>query len=567
MRIPLVRMSRDREKQKVHSRRGRGSKSAPSRARRRDAAAWIVAALALVANLPVLFAGFVFDDHPMVEDNRRVAEVQLATIWATSYWGTPERVGEYRPFVVSTYALERWLLGPSPGHFHALNWLLHAAVAVSVLLAGRAIGLSRRAAAIAAGLFAIHPIHLDAIAPIVGRAELLAAFALTAGTALWVQIRRDSEPRPVPLLALAACVTLGACSKETALAAVPLLAAVEVLVVGRSGKRRTLLAATSVVALGVAAYLVARVVVLGGLLPTGTASFTRVANPLVDESLGVRLLTAASILGTYLRIFAWPAHLSPDYSFDSLPLMRSAADPSVWLPLTLLAALVILACACVRRRPAVSVATVAFLAPYSIIANAAFPIGTMLAERLFYLPSVGLAWLIGLALADACDRVAGGWFADSKRFAAVIAIPALALTIASFERAVDWCDEEALYREALRVYPRNFSMWLTLGELAIRGDRYAIGVERMTRVTDIVPDFAKAWVDKGTMQAALGQMTPARESLRRGVELDPDNFLALRNLAVVERDLGNPEEARILEARAAALEQSARSSPPRPAEE
>jgi hypothetical protein len=516
--------------------------------------------MALAANLPVLLAGFVFDDHAVIEDNRRVAEVQIATIWATSYWGTPERVGEYRPLVVSTYALERWLLGPSPGHFHLLNWLLHAAVAVSVLFAGRAIGLGGPAAALAAGLFAIHPIHLDAIAPVVGRAELLAALALTGGTALWVRIRRESELRPGPLLALAACLTLGAFSKETALAAVPLLAAVEIFVVGRGAKGRTLLAAISVVLLVVVAYLIARVVVLGALLPTGGPSFTVVANPLVNESLGVRLLTAASILGTYLRIFAWPANLSPDYSYDSLPVMRSAAEPSVWLALALLAALVTLAIACIRRRPAVTVAAVAFLAPYSIIANAVFPIGTMLAERLFYLPSVGLVWLIGLAVTDVRDRLAGGWLSDPKRFAAAVAIPALALGMASFERAGDWCDEEGLFREALRVYPRNAAMWLTLGELAIRSDRYAVGIERMTRVTEITPDFPKAWMDKGTMHAALGQMQPAREALRRAVELDPDYLFALRNLAIVERQLGDLEAGRILDARAAELE-SARKPP------
>jgi hypothetical protein len=553
-------MSRDQEKQKASSRRGRESKDPPSRTRRRDAAAWIVAALALAANLPVLFAGFVFDDHSIVEENRRVVEMQLATIWTTSYWGTPDRVGEYRPFVVTTYALEHGLLGPSPGHFHAVNWLLHAAVAVSVLFAGRTIGLGRRAAAIAAGLFAVHPIHLDAIAPIVGRAELFAAFALTGGTVLWVRIRRESALRPGPLLALAACVTLGACSKESALAAVPLLVAVEILVVGRSGKGRTLPAATAVVALGVVAYLIARVIVLGGLVPSEGSSFTEVANPLIDESLGVRLLTAASILGTYLRIILWPANLSPSYAYDSLPIMRSAADPSVWLPLGLLAAVIALAAACVRRRPAVTVAIVTFLAPYSIVANAAFPIGTMLAERLFYLPSVGLAWLIGLAVADAADRLAGGWLSDPKRLAAAVAIPALALAIASFERAGDWRDEEALFREALRAYPRNAGMWLILGELAIRGDRYALGMERMTRVTEIIPDFPKAWTDKGAMHAALGQMAPAREALKRAVELDPRNPFALRNLAVVERQLGNLDAGRILDARAAEIESARKSS-------
>jgi hypothetical protein len=319
-----------------------------------------------------------------------------------------------------------------------------------------------------------------------------------------------------------------------------------------------LIAATSVVALGVVAYLLLRIIVLGGLLPSGGSSFNAVANPLVNESPIVRLLTAASILGTYLRIVVWPANLSPDYSYDSLPLVRSAADPAVWLPLVLLTAVVALAVACVRRRPAVTVASVAFLAPYSIVANAAFPIGTMLAERLFYLPSVGLAWLAGLAIAGASDRLAGGRLSAPKRFAAVVSVPALALAIASFERAGDWCDEEALYREALRAYPRNASIWLTLGELAIRGERYAVGIERMNRVNEIIPDFPKAWSDKGTMLAALGETAPAREALKRAVDLDPDNILALRNLAIVERELGNLGAGRILDARAAELESARR---------
>jgi Flp pilus assembly protein TadD len=82
----------------------------------------------------------------------------------------------------------------------------------------------------------------------------------------------------------------------------------------------------------------------------------------------------------------------------------------------------------------------------------------------------------------------------------------------------------------------------------------------MNRVTEIIPDFAKAWLDKGTMLAALGQMAPAREALKRAVDLDPDNPLALRNLATVERQLGSPGAGQILDARARELE-SARKSP------
>jgi tetratricopeptide (TPR) repeat protein len=539
-------MSRNRSQQTSGSERRR-TKAYP-----RNRVAWFVAALALLANFPVLFAGFVFDDHPIVEDDRRVNEFRLATIWRTSYWGTPERVGEYRPVVLSSFALERRLLGPAPWHYHAVNWLLHALVAVSVLWSGRAIGLGESAAALAAGLFAVHPIHLDAIAPVVGRAELLAALALSGGTALWIRLRRSEAPRPETLSALAVCLGIAAFSKETALAAVPLLVSVEWLAIGREANRRTLWAGCAAVAVVVFAYLLARSSVLGGLIPAQGSSFTAIANPMVAEPLAVRLLTAASILTTYLRLFAWPTGLSPDYSFDSLPLALSPAEPAVWTGAIALLGLLALAAFTLRRRPAIAVAVVAFLAPYSIVANAAFPIGTMLAERLFYLPSIGLCWLLGAALAAAA-RGLGGRVPDAA-LRALVALVAVALTAANLERADDWRDEEALYHEALRTHPRNAALWLTLGELAIRDQRYELAIERMARVNAIVPDFPKAWVDRGTLLAASGQWTPARDALLRAVELEPGNALALRNLAIVQRELGDLEASRVSDARADAIE-------------
>ncbi len=546
-------MSQNRTQQKIETPAGRDAKAVLPKRLRNDLAAWAVAIIALLANAPVLFVDFVFDDHPIVEDSVRVNEVQLGKIWSTSYWGSSERLNEYRPLVVSSYAVERALLGPAPGHYHAVNWLLHALVAVSVLFAGRAIRLSESAAALAAALFAVHPIHLDAIAPIVGRAEMLAALAITGGVYFWVRVRAAESPSVGGLLGLGGCIAIGAFSKESALAAIPVIAVVEWLVVDRAGNRRTAFAATATVAIAVAAYLITRIAVLGSLLPSSDASFNSVANPLVGEDLSVRLLTASSIFGHYLRIFAWPNPLSPDYSFDSLPVIRAATNPWFWLPFAIGATLVVGALAAIRRRPLLAVAAAAFFAPYSIVANSAFLIGTMLAERLFYLPSIGICWAIGLALAALVARAGEGRFSSNQRILAISAIPIAVLGSMSFERAQEWQNEELLYHEALQTYPRNTGMWLTLGEIAIRTGRYPIGIERMGRVIEIVPDFAKARLDRGTLLAALGQNQAAVSDLRRAVELDPDNLLAFENLAVVERQLGNHAEAGAAEKRAAAI--------------
>ena len=546
-------MGRKRTQQMIENPVAREATTESPKRLRNDLAAWVVVIVALLANAPVLFVDFVFDDHPIVEDSERVSEMQLGKIWATSYWGSSGRLDEYRPLVVSSYAIERALLGPTPGHYHAVNWLLHALVAVSVLFAGRAIRLSESAAAVAAALFAVHPIHLDAIAPIVGRAELLAALAMTGGIFFWVRVRTAESRNVGALLGLAGSIAIGAFSKESALAAIPVLAVVEWLVIDRAANRRTAFAATATVAIVLAGYLVARVAVLGSLLPGGDSGFTSVANPLIGEDLSVRLLTASSIFGHYLRIFAWPNPLSPDYSFDSIPVIRAATDPWFWLPFGIGASLVVGAFAAIRRRPVLALSAAVFFAPYSIIANAAFPIGTMLAERLFYLPSIGICWAIGVALTSLAARAGEGRFSASQRILAISAIPIAVLAGVSFERAQDWQNEELLYHEALKTYPRNTGMWLTLGEIAISNGRYPIAIERMGRVIEIVPDFAKAWGDRGSLLAALGQNQAALSDLRRAVELDSDNLLALENLAVVERRLGNHVEAAVVEKRAAEI--------------
>ena len=546
-------MNQKRRQQAMEATGSRDATAVSPKRRRNDVAAWAVAFIALLANAPVLFVDFVFDDHPIIEDSVRVNELQLGKIWSTSYWGSSERLNEYRPLVVSSYAIERGLLGPTPGHYHAVNWLLHALVAVSVLFAGRAIRLSEGAAAVAAALFAVHPIHLDAIAPIVGRAELLAALAMTGGIFFWVRVRTAESQGIGGLLGLGGCIAVGVFSKESALAAIPAIAAVEWLVVRRSANRRAAFAATATVATVVVAYLLARVIVLGSLLQSNGAGFTIVANPLVAEDLFARLLTATSIFGHYLHLFAWPHPLSPDYSFDSLRVIRAVTDPWFWMPFAIGATLGVGALASVRRRPLLAIAAAVFFAPYSIVSNTAFLIGTMLAERLFYLPSIGICWAIGLGLAALVARVGEGRFSASQRIFAIAAIPVAVLGSMSFERAQDWQNEELLYHEALQTYPRNTGMWLTLGEIAIRTGRYPIAVERMGRVLEIVPDFTKAWVDRGTLLAALGQNQAAVSDLRRAVELDPDNLLALENLAVVERQLGNYLEASAAEKRAAEI--------------
>src|SRR5512134_598848 len=130
-------------------------------------AAVVLAALATYANS--LLNGFALDDEPIILGNARVHQLaDQAAIWLTPYW--PEhgsRAGLYRPFAIFAYALQ-WMAGNgAPWVFHLVSVLLHAAVCVLALLLLRRIFDS--AAALAGALiFAVHPLHTEAVANVVG---------------------------------------------------------------------------------------------------------------------------------------------------------------------------------------------------------------------------------------------------------------------------------------------------------------------------------------------------------------------------------------------------------------
>src|SRR2546425_751731 len=174
-----------------------------------------VAASAVIAYLGALWNGFVWDDQVIILGNPLVQIwAGLAAAFANPYW--PPFVGGYlyRPLTVFTYVLD-WHVGGA-AWFHAVNLLWHAGVSVLVaMLARRWAG---EAAALVAGiLFAVHPVHVEAVANVVGRAELMAAaFTLLA---VYAAVEAD---RPVWS---AVCWALGLLSKEVAVVAPALVVA------------------------------------------------------------------------------------------------------------------------------------------------------------------------------------------------------------------------------------------------------------------------------------------------------------------------------------------------------
>ena len=139
----------------------------------------VVGTAAVVVYLGALWNRFALDDNPVVLFNPLVHSP--GGVWRaflTSYWPPQVGGGLYRPLTIATYAID-WKIG-HVAWFHAVNVLWHAAASVMVAVLTRRLS-GERAALVSGLLFAVHPVHVEAVANVVGRAELMAAlFALLA---------------------------------------------------------------------------------------------------------------------------------------------------------------------------------------------------------------------------------------------------------------------------------------------------------------------------------------------------------------------------------------------------
>lgn len=531
---------------------------------------WGLAAFTLVliflCHLPLLDAAYVQDDHPLVEGNAIVERGDWLEIVGSSYWAGAQGDARtlYRPLPILTYAVERRLWGSaSPALSHLVNLLLHAAVTLSFVALLRRLGSSPPTTTAATVLFAVLPAHLEAVANVVGRAELLAAlmtllallcFSRTGGwstAAAATRARRRAFSWAAGLLLL-----LALASKEVALAALPLM-----LVLSRvyrpAQPRRWIdhVGAWTPSALALLFYLGLRVAALESWIALQRPPATD--NPLVLLHGGARLATALSLLPRYVGLLLFPGRLSADYSGTVIPEQPGLLAPGPLLGLALLVFLALLALAPFLRRDSaagrhsaqlLASGAFIFLLPYAVMGNLILPIGTIFAERLIYLPSAGfcllLGWLIG-AIARGLPFPEGlparRW---KTAFFVVLTLIAAAHAIHSHARAREWRDDRTLFAATLRAYPNSpRALFIVAGDLAEQG-QYVQAIQHYDRLLSLHPDHPAAAHEKGIALARLGRFAEAAETLGEAVRLRPTSARAHVNLALAQRQAGGVREAR-----------------------
>src|ERR1051326_6449646 len=193
-------------------------------------AQWIVALAAALVYLNSLGNGFVFDDRVAIVENPLVTQPRLLLLpFATDYWHGTSIDLLYRPLTVFTYGVERLVHGMRPMYFHLVNLVLHVLMSVVVFRTTQLLFGRLRLASITAMLFALHPIHTEAVTSIVGRAEML--MSLFSLLAMQYYLKARSAPQPLArhlFVSCMLCYLLACFSKENGITVPALLLLAEV---------------------------------------------------------------------------------------------------------------------------------------------------------------------------------------------------------------------------------------------------------------------------------------------------------------------------------------------------
>jgi len=485
-------------------------------------AVMLLLGLVLVTTGRALGNGFAFDDIPIVLENTQIHDLAPPWVYAQqSYW-PPKNLGDaYRPWTVWWLAMQWAAGGGAAWVFHLGNLLLTAAT--TVLVYRLAIELLPRLGAVAAAaLFAVHPVHVEATANVVGQGELwMTGFTVTA-CLCYLRARRRGVPRPSTRIALAALLVLAAASKEQGIVLPGLLLAIEGLAVSGfsavpfATRIKALIPTYGLLGLVAIGFLGVRYGVLGDLGGGPPAAGL--------EGLGLlgRTTTMLPLVAEVVRLLAWPARLLAQYS----PPAHGAAGGFGGMALlgaVILGAAVAIGWSWRRRHPAAALGLAWIGLAILPVSNIPFPTGVLIAERTLLLPSVGAVVIAGAFFA---------WLARTRR---AVAIPTLIGLLAagaarSWSRQPVWADNLALFTQTVIDEPRSYRAHFVLGrELSRRGDAEG-AVAAYRRAGELYQRDHRVFEEWGQLHRAAGRCDLAVPIFERGVSADPSATIARSRL-------------------------------------
>lgn len=564
-------------------------------------AAGVVFVFAVACFMNSYQGDFVFDDSEAILSNNDLkSETPLSDLFVHDFWGSKldskTSHKSYRPLTVLTFRWNYFLSGgPYPMSFHIVNIILHGLVSVlmlavfSLVLAGyhndregRPLFGAPKASLACAILFAIHPIHTESVAGIVGRADLLCALLFILSFLCYVRsccqdtVSRTHATlhRPETFSLAWFCLSVVFCGlsvlcKEQGITVIGICSAYDIIVIcqvdvlrllrlKKSTENQNQEASPSVtkqntsgdwfkslcvrhlfLAITGAAILVTRWRVMGSAPPV----FQVFDNPhsFVNGTL-LRTLNYNYLYALNCWILVNPWWLCFDWSMGSVPTIDSLSDPRVLAVIVLWVVLAFcLYSACVgpigQQQRQLTMALALLIVPFLPASNLFFRVGFVIAERVLYLSTAGFCILVVMGICKLQQK----FTSMNTRYCLFFLVAVF--MIRSIQRSNEWKTEMALFTAGAKTCPLNAKVHYNIGKLNSDLGNIEKAISKYRLAISLNPEYDQAMNNLGNLLKDQGKNEEAEQLLRKAVEIRPDFAAAWMNLGIVQAALKKPREA------------------------
>lgn len=472
--------------------------------------------LAVLVYSNALAGDFVLDDLYLIVNNTLTGQFSsLFTFFLKPYWAgnVAENNLVYRPLVNATFVATKLIAGNHAFLFKLTNVIFHAANTILVYFFFNSLTRKPLLAFFTATLFAVHPIQSEAVNGIAYRTDLIVLFLALSSFLLY--LRKPGAAFVIPLL-------LAFFSKESA---VTLIAVYPFLDLA-GGRQVNILRVLWWPGLAVGFYFIMRFAALGSLGVAGP--IPELDNPIAGAETMIRVLTAFNVLGRYLMLLIYPFALSADYSFNQISPVLSIFDPLLILGLSVHLALIYFLWWSWKRQHYLYVLALAlYFLPMALIANIFMPIPNIMAERFLYLPSIGILFLVGLAVHWIYERA-------PRTVLAAFLMAITALSFRTFARNYDWRSEYTLFSAAEKVAGRSARVHFNLANAEYNAGNQMEAIHQYQQAIEIYPAYVLALSNLCVVYANQTKFTEARSTCEAALHYNPDFKKARESLDFIK---------------------------------
>lgn len=533
----------------------------------------IIFALSFLLYANTLSHDFCQDDAIVITDNmfttEGVAGIKGILSYDTFYGffkdaGKAQLVagGRYRPFTLVMFAFEYQLFGKNPFIGHFINVILFGLTGVllyflllKLLTKQQATGDKQQSfvnptlvAFIAALLFAAHPIHTEAVANIKGRDEIMTLLGSLA--AVWFSLKAFENGGFKNQILAFVLFFIALLSKENAITFVVITPMIYWFFVKTSFSTAIKQAIPFVVASVL--FILLRGAVIGNQFGgeqnelMNNPFLKLVGNDYVPFSFAEKFATITYTLGKYIQLLILPHPLTHDYYPRHIGIM-SFGDWQVLLSVAVYVGLLVLILRGWKNRSLISFGIAFFLITLSIVSNIVFPVGTNMAERFMFMPSVGFCLILAVLLAKISEK-ATETGVNNQGLGMILVIVGL-FSLKTFTRNPAWKDDYTIFTTDIETSPNSAKLQTSVGGSTI--DRYKNStneIEKKTKITEAIghlqkaleihPTFKNPYLLMGNGYFYLQDFDKAIVEYQKALQLDPNFKDAKINLALTYREGG-----------------------------